>query len=308
MYRKPPALKQGDVVAVVAPSGAVDNTRVNHCRELLAARGFIAKVADDIKDSRGYLAGASDQARAEAFVKPFLDEEVKGVICARGGYGAMRMLPLVNWDPLKATPKFFCGFSDITALHLAIRKETGLVTWHGGPMPRISRENGANQWNDDNFFAAMTATGPLGVIPCPSGADIQTLAGGAAEGIIEGGNLTLLASLTGTNWQLSFRDRLLLVEDVNEAPYRIDRSLTQLLLSGALDGVRGIVFGDSPTCEKSDGDEGFTLKEVIVDRLGGLGVPLVYGFPCGHADFRATIPLGARARLDANNGTLEILE
>lgn len=176
-------------------------------------------------------------------------------------------------------------------------------------MPRVAQDEQAQQWNDEAFFKAMTCDGPLGVIcGAPGLPPVETLVPGKAEAAIEGGNLTLLASLCGTCWQAELKDRILLVEDVTESPYRIDRSLTQLLLCGVLDGVKGIIFGHSPTCEKKADDEGFTLLEVIRDRLVPLGVPLIYGFPCGHSEYRTTIPLGLRARLDADEQTVELLE
>lgn len=281
--------------------------RIDQCREVLEKHGFRATADDNVTDKFGYLAGSSDQARADAFMRAFTNSQVKGVICAKGGYGAMRILPLLDWGTLKENPKFFCGFSDITALHMAFRAELGLVTYHGGPMPRLGDEASV-AWNDESFFGAMTGESSVGIVSTPqTGPAIETLVGGQAEGIIDGGNLTLLASLTGTRWQMNFADKIMLVEDVSEVPYRIDRSLTQLELSGALEGVRGIVFGDSPTCEKNDEDDGFTLREVIMDRLGKLGVPLIYGYPCGHTTYRVTVPLGVPARLNADSGILELL-
>ena len=281
------------------------DARLSQATTVLEGKGYRAWVAANIKDSYGYLAGNSDESRAAAFERVFADKQISGIICARGGYGAMRILPLINWAIVRDNPKFFCGFSDITALHVAIRKEAGFVTYHGGPMPRWPDNDAANIWNDEGFFKALSLGGKVGTVSgAPGLPAVETLVPGVAEGILEGGNLTLLASLCGTRWQIDLRDKLLLLEDVSEAPYRIDRSLTQLALCGALAGVKGIVFGHSPTCEKSGDDEGFTLREVIMDRLGSLGVPLIYGFPCGHSEYRATLPLGVPARLDATNGSL----
>ncbi len=309
MYLKPPALNKGDAVAIIAPAGAVDDSRIEQCKEVLTRQGFRPIVDEDIKNRNGYLAGLNDQARANALVRAFANPEVKGVVCGRGGYGTMRILSLIDWEVLRAHPKFFCGFSDITGLHLAIRKETSMISYHGGPMPRLADNTAANDWNDESFFNAITAAGPLGTVRgAKTGPCVETLVGGVAEGILEGGNLTLLASLCGTRWQMNMNDCILLVEDISEAPYRIDRSLTQLHLSGVLQNVKGIVFGHSPTCEQGDGPDDFTLRGVIMDRLGSLGVPLTYGYPCGHSEYRATLPVGARVRMDADRGTLEFMD
>lgn len=301
----PERLKPGDTVAVIAPASSVDDNRIAAAKAVLESRGYQALVSADLKDSYGYLAGGSDRARADAFVSAFVDQNVKGIICARGGYGTMRILPLIDWSAVRKNPKFFCGFSDITALHSALHKEAGFVTYHGGPMPRWENQI-ANDWNDNSFWNAAEKGPAAGIVAgVPNGPPVETLVGGAATGVLEGGNLTLLAALCGTRWQIDLRGKILLVEDISEAPYRIDRSLTQMILSGAIDGVAGIVFGHSPTCEKSADDEGFTLRQVIMDRLGAFGVPLIYGFPCGHSDYRATLPLGRTVKLDANSGTLE---
>ncbi|MBY0551419.1 MAG: LD-carboxypeptidase [Candidatus Obscuribacterales bacterium] len=301
----PERLKPGDTIAVIAPASFVDDNRIAGAKAVIESRGYQAQISANLKDSYGYLAGSCDQARADAFMNAFADQNVRGIICARGGYGTMRILPLIDWTAVRKNPKFFCGFSDITALHSALHKEAGMMTYHGGPMPR--RENTiADDWNDNSFWQAAESGPSVGIVAgVPNGPPVETLVGGQATGVLEGGNLTLLAALCGTRWQIDLHGKILLVEDISEAPYRIDRSLTQMLLSGALDGVAGIVFGHSPTCERGADDEGFTLREVILDRLGIFGVPLIYGFPCGHSDFRATIPLGRTVNLDANAGTLE---
>lgn len=301
----PERLNPGDTIAIIAPASCVDDNRIAGAKAVLESRGYQALVSADLKDSYGYLAGGSDQARADAFVNAFIDQNVKGIICARGGYGTMRILPLIDWSAVRKNPKFFCGFSDITALHSALHKEAGFVTYHGGPMPRWENQ-AANEWNDNSFWHAVENGPELGIIAgVPNGPPVETLVGGEATGILEGGNLTLLAALCGTRWQVDLCGKILLVEDISEAPYRIDRSLTQMLLSGALDRIAGIVFGHSPSCERSADDEGFSLREVIMDRLGAFGVPLIYGFPCGHSDYRATIPLGRTVKLNANSGTLQ---
>jgi muramoyltetrapeptide carboxypeptidase len=307
---KPRALRPGDTIAVVAPSGWVSRSRLATGVEMLRDWGFEIKVVPAAELSRGYLAGESDECNAAELCEAFADPTVAGIVCARGGYGAMRLLPFIDWDVIRANPKVFCGYSDITALHLAIARETGLVTFHGSMVQRQGEEPELAPWSATALHRALTSTEPLGVVTSPpDGPTVTTLTGGTARGTLAGGNLTLLAALCGTRWQPDAHGAVLLIEDTDEAPYRVDRMLTQLLLAGVLDGVRGIIFGDSPTCESREGDpRPVPLVDVIRDRLGPLGVPLIYGFPCGHTPYRAVLPLGIPVLLDADTGTVSMLE
>lgn len=307
---RPPALRCGDTVAIVAPSGVVNPVGLRYGLDLFHSWGLTTRVLPGASRRRGYLAGESDTAKAEELMASFADPQVRAIVAARGGYGAMRLLPLLDWGTIRANPTIFCGFSDITALHQAIRRETGLVTFHGPIASRASAEAQLPEFNADGLHRAFFSTEPLGTVRSPpDGPPVLTLRDGRARGRLVGGNLSLLAALAGTPWALDARGAILLLEDVAEAPYRVDRMLTQLLLSGALVGVAGIVFGDSPTCERiDDGRPSLMLHEVLEDRLGPLGVPLIYGFPCGHSPFRATLPLGLPAELDAGSGSLTLLE
>lgn len=304
----PRALRPGDTIAVVAPSGWVSQTRLAVGIEMLRGWGFEVRVMPAARTGRGYLAGESDEQGAAELSACFADPEIAGIICARGGYGAMRLLPYIDWDAVRANPKVFCGYSDITALHMAIRREAGFVTFHGSMVQRQGDEPELHPWSAASLRRAITATDALGAVASPDdGPRVTTLTSGVAAGPLVGGNLTLAASLCGTPWQLDARGCLLALEDTDEAPYRVDRMLTQLLLADVLDGVQGIIFGDSPTCEPRAGDpRPVSLVDVLCDRLGPLGVPLVYGFPCGHSPVRATLPLGIRATLDADAGTLAL--
>jgi muramoyltetrapeptide carboxypeptidase len=295
---------------VVAPSGWVSRSRLAVGVELLRGWGFDVRVMPAAESSRGYLAGESDQRNAAELCEAFADPSVAGIICARGGYGAMRLLPYIDWEAVRANPKFFCGYSDITALHLAIQREAGFVTFHGSMVQRQGDEPGLDPWSAEALRLALVWTEPLGAIASPPNGPLVTpLTGGRATGTLVGGNLTLLAALCGTRWQPDARDCILLIEDTDEAPYRVDRMLTQLLLAGVFDGVRGMVFGDSPTCEPREGDpRPVPLVEVIRDRLAPLAVPLIHGFPCGHSPIRAVLPLGIPVTLDADVGTLTVME
>ncbi len=302
---KPKALRPGDCVGVAAPAGPVHPAALARGVRWLESCGFRVRVAPHVYRQRGYLAG-EDRERADDLNQLFADPEVAGILCARGGYGCMRLLPHLDWALIRSRPKFFAGFSDITALHLALGREADLVTFHGPILE--SPAGGPLPYNAQGLYRAMTETGPLGPLPAPptDGGDAcplppGVLVPGRAEGPLIGGNLTLLCALEGTPWAVHTEGCILLLEDVDERPYRIDRLLTQLLLSGKLQAAAGFVFGHSPTCEADP--EGrrrsLTLREILEDLLVPLGKPLVYGLPLGHGVYRATVPLGVRARLVA---------
>lgn len=307
---RPRVLRPGDTVAVIAPSSPASPKRLAYGVELLRSWGFEMRVMPSNDAGRGYLAGESAAAVAAELSACFRDGSVDGILCARGGYGTMHLLSLIDWDAIRANPKFFCGYSDITALHLAMRREAGLVTFHGPMVQRQGEEPELHPWTATGLRRAMTSTEPIGVVAAPvDGPRVTAIVAGTATGPLVGGNLTLICALIGTRWQIDARGCVLLLEDTDEAPYRVDRMLTHLLLAGVLDGVRGIVFGDSPTCEAAPGDRrSFPLTTVLQERLGGLGVPLSYGFPCGHTPWRATLPLGIEVAMDAEVGTITVLE
>lgn len=307
--QKARALRPGDLIGVVAPAGPVPEEALVNGVNRLQALGFRVQVGASVLNRRGYLAG-TDEERARDFNAMWADPAVAGILCARGGYGAMRILHQIDWTMVRARPKFFCGFSDITALHLAMEQRAGLVTFHG---PMVAAFGEAVAYNESGLWRAMTATEPLSLVPWPEpgeGAPVPlTIRSGVAEGRLAGGNLTLLCALMGTPWEPDLKGRLLMIEEVDEAPYRVDRMLQQLLLAGKLQGAAGILIGDSPSCMKGpEGRASLTLPEVLDDLLRPLGVPVLYGFPCGHTAFRATLPLGIRARLDAAKGSLTLLE
>lgn len=306
----PRVLRSGDTLAVLAPSSRLKAEDIDVGVAMLRGWGYEVRLLPSVSSSRAYLAGESDQAKGAELTDCFADPEINGIICARGGYGAMRVLPFVDWDAVRANPKLFCGYSDITALHLALRREANVVTFHGPMVARQSGEDGLDRWTADQFRRALSAVEPLGVVAPPDDGPVPvTVRGGVATGPLVGGNLTLLAAMCGTRWQLDTRDCVLLLEDTNEQPYRIDRYLTQLLLTGVLDGLRGVVFGYSPDCDRPPDDpRTFTLAALLEERLGPLNIPILYGFPCGHQPHRATLPLNLPVTLDADAGTLTYVD
>lgn len=295
-------LTPGSTVCLVAPSGPLGHLKVDGLEFLLASFGFRTRRAEHLLDQWRYLAG-SDEARAHDLQRAFEDPEVDAVFCARGGYGCARLLPYLDLDLIAQSRKLFIGFSDITVLHLALNRR-GLPTLHG-PMAHAAVQD-HSVWVNDSLRSALYGDA---LIPeeAPAG---ECAVPGSAEGIVIGGCLTLLADACGTPDQPDTADKIVLIEDVGEQAYRIDARLTQLLNSGVLQNAAGFVIGEmTGTNEKEDEpSKRTTWQEVVMDRLGPLGRPIIFNFPFGHITSPLTLPLGIRARMDASAGRLQYLE
>ncbi len=240
----------------------------------------------------GYLAG-TDEQRASDFNEAARDPDVRGIFALRGGYGTMRILEQIDYDAITREPKIILGYSDLTALLNAITQRTGLVTFHG-PVAALSQFTDLEM---QSLRAAIMESRPIGVLHAP---EAQTLIAGSASGKIVGGNLSLISALVGTPFEVDTTGALLVLEDVDESPYRIDRMLTQLRMSGALSRAGGIIAGGWTNC-------GVTV-ELLKDRLGDLQVPILTETLIGHIDEQWTLPIGVRATLDADARTLTIEE
>jgi muramoyltetrapeptide carboxypeptidase len=289
----PQRLRSGDRVAVVAPSGRVDAQRLEIGVEYLKGWGLEVEVMPSVlagHERLSYLA-AEDKARAEDLRTAWLDSRFTAVFCARGGYGVQRMLEYVDFDELAAVPKWFIGFSDISALHEPLNAR-GLVTIHG-PMAAAVEQLGVPEGRE-RLRALLFEPESVTDLLAPVGA--RTVVGGVAEGRLRGGNLALLASSLGTP-TYARPAGVVVLEDVNEDGYRVDRLLTQLLRSGWFDEVTGVVLGDFS--EAAD-----PIDDVVHERLEPLGVPIVEGAAIGHEALNLAVPLGLPVRLDATAGTL----
>jgi len=300
---RPPALRPGARIALVAPAGPLEDGAVDRAVDRVRAWGFEPVVGEHAHRRHGYLA-APDPERAADFNTALRDDSVDAIWCLRGGYGVMRILDEIDWPALARRPRPVIGFSDNTALHLAIRRH-GVVSFHG-PHPATEA---LTRFSADGLLRALTVAGPAGILPFPGGGEsAKTLAGGVAEGPLVGGNLSLVASTLGTPYAVQAAGALLFLEEVGEATYRVDRLLSQLRLAGVLDSVAGIVLGGFTEVPDEGRENVPSIEAVLEDLLGGLGVPVAYGFPFGHVDDNWTLPVGVRARLDADAGTLELLE
>ncbi len=299
---RPARLAPGARVAVVAPSGPVPEERLSAGLDILRGWDLDPVVAPHVLDRHPefpYLAG-TDADRAADLQASWCDPDVDAVLCARGGYGAQRMVDLLDWDAIRAAgPKVFVGFSDITALHEAFAVRAGLVTLHGPMTAGIDFLKHARA--QDHLRATLLA--PETVRTITSGR-ATALVPGRARGVLLGGCLSLLAAELGTpHARPSMRGGLLCLEDVGEETYRLDRYLTQLLRAGRLDGVAGVVLGSWAGCAPYS-----EVRALFADRLGGLGVPVAEQFGFGHGEGALTIPFGVTAELDAQEGTLTLDE
>ena len=308
---KPPQLVKGDVVALVGLSSPMSPEQVRAAAENLERRGYTVKVAQDPRGRRGYLAG-DDASRAEAFNKMIKDPGVKAIFCLRGGYGSPRVLDRIDYEALRKNPRIIVGYSDATALLLAIRQRAGVIAFHGPMGKEWAASRGLSPYSEKYFWDCFAPESPLfsnwgGERPAGMKAP-STLVGGVAEGIIVGGNLSMISSTMGTPYEIDARDGILFLEEVSEKPFRIDRMINQLRLAGKLGQARGILLGGFTGCDIPDPDGDLSLGEIFTDYFAPLGVPVLLDFPAGHVPDQVTLPLGARARLDADKRTLTILE
>ncbi len=287
-------MREGDTVALIAPAGPLKSEEeFERAHEIVRALGLVPRVGTYAKASAlGYLAG-TDEQRASDFNEAARDPDIRAIFALRGGYGTMRILEQIDYDAIARDPKIVLGYSDLTALLNAITQRTGLVTFHG-PVAALSQFTDLEM---QSLRAAIMDAKPIGALQAP---ESQTLTGGSATGRIMGGNLSLISALVGTAFEIDTTGALLVLEDVDESPYRIDRMLTQLRMSGALSRAGGIIAGGWTNCGVTD--------ELLKDRLGDLGVPILSETLIGHIDEQWTLPIGARATLDADARTLTIEE
>lgn len=305
---KPKRLYPGDMIGVIAPASPGDLQSAQAGINWLKAQGFRVRAGRTLEETFGYLAG-NDDIRAADINSMFASSEINGIICLRGGYGTMRLLNLIDYELIGTHPKVFVGYSDITALHLSIGQRTGLITFHG---PMVASDMGREEpslYTQDRFLRAVTSSYPLGAIynPQPSFPPVW-ITPGTAQGILTGGNLSLIANTLGTPFEIDTRNKILCLEEVGEAPYRIDRMLTQLLLAGKLQQAAGIVFDVCSGCTPEENSADFTVAEVLKDRLGRLGKPVLSCLHFGHTPDKATLPLGVAAELCSEQGGLTVVE
>ncbi len=311
---KPKALQKGDTIGLITPGSAMRREVFEKTLANMDMLGFKVKYTTNMNVKKGFLAG-TDQQRLSDIHQMFEDPEVDGIFCARGGYGTGRLLRDLNYELIQYNPKVLIGYSDITALHLAIHSMTGLVTFHG-PV-------GASDFSDftRKAFELSVMKGKSTIAyrrpvewekKNESAFESFTINSGSAEGPLVGGNLSLLCSIMGTPYDLSYDGKIVFIEDIGESPYRIDRMITQLINSGKLDNCGGVALGVFYACETKPSDPDFSysisLRDVLLERFSKLKVPVCHGLPIGHIDDNATLPIGVKASLDADKVELKLLE
>jgi muramoyltetrapeptide carboxypeptidase len=309
---RPTALRPGDTIAFVAPAGPAALPPIRAYADRLEKDGYRVIIPPGIEHRKsGYLAG-TDEQRADELNRMIRDPRVRAIFPVGGGYGLTRILDRIDYAALRNDPKIITGYSDLTALHLAVARQARLITFHS-PMPMH------NLWRGDKpefsfaaesfrraVFADRYKKGESGYnIVVPGDARPVKLVGGTARGRLLGGNLTLICATLGTPYALQSKGAILLIEDTNEAPYRVDRMLSQLRLAGVLDSVAGLVVGSFSPADHPDAKE---LDRVLREGLGTLKVPVLTKFPVGHTPLNATLPHGGVVEIDADRGSLRVLE
>lgn len=308
---KPKRLKPGDTLGLVAPGSYIIGKELSDSIKNLNEIGFNVVYTNNILSRNGYFSG-TDKQRAAELMQMFQRTDVAGIVCARGGYGCTRILPLLDYKIINENPKILMGFSDVTSLLYGIYKETGLICFHG-PV-------GISTYTDytKNYFRKLLIDGDetikyVNAVTESDDEDLKPLIikDGTGRGELIGGNLSVVVSLIGTSYGIDTRNKIIFLEEMEEDPYRIDRMLTQLKMAGKFDGASGValgIFRDCKPSEKTSFDTSFTLIEVLKDRLGDLNIPVVYGMSFGHIKDKFILPVGVRAELDATNQTLTLLE
>ncbi|MGI2327709.1 S66 peptidase family protein [Planococcus sp. YIM B11945] len=303
MRTLPKRLQIGDTVGVIAPSSPPNMDDLKKALLFLEGMGLNVKLGKSVGAENGYLAG-EDDARLADFHDMFEDKSITGIFCARGGYGSSRFTDRIDFDLVKENPKVFWGYSDITFLHTAIGEYAGLVTFHG---PMLATDVALEQFHERSARMFGQLFAPFELHYSEEIAPLTTIRGGVAEGELVGGNLSMIRAGIGTKFELDTKDKILLIEDIGEEPYKVDERLNQLRMARKLEGVAGIVIGDFQNAEPTNPDATLTMEQVFNDYFSKLNVPVVHGFKIGHCEPHFSVPLGAKARLDGDAKTLTVL-
>ena len=308
---KAPALRKGDTIGIVAPASSMDQVSATRARANLTRQGYKVRLSNGYLQARGYLAG-SDKARAAEFNAFFADPAIKAILCLRGGYGSPRILDRLDYEMIRKNPKILIGYSDITALLNGIHSKTGLVVFHGPMAKEFSLGKGLTPYTQKYFWPAFTpssklfadwgGTGPRGRT------HLKTIRRGQAEGVLVGGNLSVLVSTIGTPYEPRSENCILFLEDVSEKPFRIDRMLNQLRLSGKLGQYKGVLLGSFTGCLPLRQAGRIGLLDVFDHYFANLGVPVLSGYAAGHQPDQAILPFGIRVHLDATEKILSFIE
>ncbi|MBU0985704.1 MAG: LD-carboxypeptidase [Proteobacteria bacterium] len=288
---RPPRLKPGDTIGIVAPAGPFDSEKFMKGKTVLESMGFQTFFDEGIFQKHGFLAG-TDIQRTDQLNRLFADPTVQAIACARGGYGSIRILSFLDFKTIKKHPKIFLGFSDISALLSVLYEQCGLVTFHGPVVTTLAK---ATKKTIMAMKTALTSDAPLELTP----EDGKVIKPGVCSGLVAGGNLTTLCHLVGTPYAPNFKGKILLLEDVGEMPYRIDRMLTQMKLAGCFNGIAGLILGVFEECGHLN-----EIVEIFNNIFENANIPILAGFGMGHGEHNLTIPMGLGATLDTDKNRL----
>lgn len=305
---KPKRLKKGDLIGIISPASTPeDSFKFEESVTYIEKLGYRVKIGKNALKSEGYLAGI-DKERLSDFHEMFKDKNVKAIFCSRGGYGAFRLLEKIDYKIVKNNPKIFVGYSEITALQMAILHKTGLVTF-AGPMPAKDFVDEIDPYTEENFWRMITSEKKMGRLKFPDGNKLPGITKGNATGRMIGGNLSVLSPMINSDFLPPFKDKIIMLEDVGEVPYKIDRMLNQLRISGAFKKMNGLLLGRFVDCFEHDPTKKtLTLGEVMEDYLGAIKKPVIYTFPHGHIDSKLTLGFGLMMKMNATRGFVEITE
>ena len=306
--QKPKKLNKKDVIGIISPASSTDEfTRVERGVKYLEGLGYRVKVGANVGKNHGYLAG-TDKERVDDIHSMFKDKNVKAIFTVRGGYGAFRLLDKIDYRVVKNNPKIFVGYSEITSLQMAFLEKAGLMTF-AGPMVAVDFYDEISSYTEENFWEIITSNKKPGKLKFPDDQKLPYLQKGIASGRLIGGNLAVFAALLGTDYFPNLTGKILMIEDIGELPYRVDRLLNQLRLSGTFKKVKGIILGRFVDCHEHDPNKKtLTLGEVISDYVASLKIPSIYTFPHGHIKDFVTIPFGLKVNINAAKGSVEFME
>ena len=293
----PKQLKKGDTVGIICPSSALPTDKIELVKSTIENMGYKTKLADNLdKVFAGYMAGDGEE-RAKWVNQMFADPEVDAIFCVRGGDGSSRLMPYLDYETIKANPKIFVGYSDVTNLHMALNQTCGMVSFHG-PMISSNMLNGLTDEETDSFFDTINAESDFDY-QNPKGFDIKTLKGGKATGNLVGGNLSLLSASIGTPFEIESEDNILFIEEVCEPMSKIEKWIFHLKNAGKLEKCRGIILGQFTKVENKD-DPSYDENQIVLAALKDLDIPVVYNVQSGHGKPMMTLPMGALCTLDAD--------
>lgn len=294
----PKLLKKGDCIGIIAPASPTTDEKVLKSKEKMKELGFEVKLGESCYGKYGYLSGP-DELRAKDLNSMFKSKDIKGIMCIRGGYGTPRILDKIDYEAIKNNPKVFIGYSDITAIHIALNQICNLITFHG-PMASTDMLEDFDEFTKKSLFDCIVKGVSIKSIENPKDHKIEKLVGGCSEGQLVGGNLSLIAATMGTSYEIDTRGKILFMEDIDEEPYNIDRMLTQLALAGKLEEAAGFILGDWKNCNGKTEQPSLTLLEIFNDLIGPMNKPTIYNIRAGHCNPMITLPLGKKVLLDAD--------